>query len=114
MEIDKNTSTSEYATFRQRLDVALRTEDVQQVRAFLIAQGQWSEGTPDDPELAMWLMIAGSPTLQEKHKRAGAWLVEHGHAAEAEIVLGRGKKQQHSGEKGHAARPAKKRHKTSK
>lgn len=85
---------SEYADFRQRLDSVLRTEDVQQVREFLVGQGQWSEGTPADPDFAMWMMIAGSPTLRDMHGRAGAWLVAHGYAAEAEAVLGKGKKQQ--------------------
>ena len=37
---------AEHATFRQRLDAVLRTRDVQQVQAFLIAEDQWTPGTP--------------------------------------------------------------------
>lgn len=84
---------TDYASFRQRLDAVLRTQDVKQVSDFLIAEKQWSAGTPVDPEAAMWLMIAGSASLQDLHARAGAWLVSHGHEAEAQAVLGRAKKQ---------------------
>jgi hypothetical protein len=94
---------SDYASFRQELDAVLRTLDVKQVQDFLLAQGQWSPGAPADPEFAMWLMIAGSATLQDLHERAREWLVSHGHEAEAQAVLGRakqreaqaGKKRQH-------------------
>lgn len=47
---------TDYASFRQRLDAVLRTQDVQQVRKFLIAQKQWSEELPAEPEFAMWMM----------------------------------------------------------
>lgn len=74
-----------YASFRQRLDAALRTLNVQQVSEFLIAEGQWHPGQPADPEFAMWMMIAGSPTLRDLHGRAIQWLSTHGHAEEARI-----------------------------
>ena len=82
---------TEYANFRQRLDAVLRTRDVKQVQDFLIAEGQWSPGTPADREYAMWMMIAGSPTLRDLHEQARQWLVEHGHEEEANAVLNRGK-----------------------
>ena len=47
---------TDYASFRQRLDAVLRTLDVKQVQAFLIAEGQWSPGQPADPEFAMWMV----------------------------------------------------------
>ena len=46
---------ADYASFRQQLDAVLRTRDVKQVQDFLIAEGQWSEGQPADPEFAMWM-----------------------------------------------------------
>ena len=82
---------TDYTNFRQRLDAVLRTLDVKQVSTFLIDEGQWSEDTPADPEFAMWLMIAGSPTLKALHRQAQSWLIEHGHASEAHAVLDRGK-----------------------
>ena len=63
---------TEYARFRQRLDVILRTQDVKQVQDFLIAEGQWNPGSPADPTFAMWMMIAGSPTLSDLHRQAQA------------------------------------------
>ena len=81
---------TEYANFRQRLDAALRTRDVQQVRAFMVEENQWSLDAPADPEFAMWLMIAGTATLKDLHAEARSWLIDHGHAAEAEAVLNRG------------------------
>lgn len=83
----------DYANFRQRLDAVLRTLDVKQVREFLIAEKQWSPGQPADPEFAMWMMIAGSPNLQDLHGRAREWLLTHGHEDEARALLERGKKQ---------------------
>jgi hypothetical protein len=44
------------ASFRHQLDTVLRTRDVQEVRNFLIAEKQWSEELPSDPEFAMWMM----------------------------------------------------------
>jgi hypothetical protein len=85
---------TDYASFRQELDTVLRTLDVKQVQDFLITKGQWSPGVPADPEFAMWLMIAGSATLQDLHGRARGWLISHGHEAEAEAVLGRAKQRQ--------------------
>lgn len=84
---------TEYASFRQRLDAVLRTRDVQQVSKFLIAEKQWDEGTPADPEFAMWMMIAGSPTLRELHMQALAWLSTHGHEEEVRIFQTREKVQ---------------------
>jgi hypothetical protein len=78
---------TDYANFRQRLDAVLRTLDVKQVRAFLIAEGQWQPGQPADPEFAMWMMIAGSATLRDLHGRAREWLISHGHEADANAVL---------------------------
>lgn len=81
---------TEYVSFRQRLDAVLRSRDVQQVSSFLIAEDQWSPGSPADPELAMWLMIAGSPALKDLHAEARRWLVAHGHETEAGAILGTG------------------------
>ncbi|HEX6554495.1 MAG TPA: hypothetical protein VF026_17140 [Ktedonobacteraceae bacterium] len=83
---------ADYASFRQRLDAVLRTLDVKQVRAFLIAEGQWKPGEPADAEFAMWMMIAGSPGLRDLHAQAQAWLMSHGHEEEAKI-FSRGNKQ---------------------
>ncbi len=80
---------AEYANFRQRLDAVLRTRDVEQVRTFLITEDQWSDDVPADPEFAMWMMVAGSPTLKDLHGAARLWLVEHGHAEEADALLSR-------------------------
>ena len=87
-------SMTDYASFRQRLDVVLRTLDVKQVQAFLISEGQWSPGQPADPEFAMWMMIVGSPSLQDLHERARKWLETHGHEEEAKIFGARDKKPQ--------------------
>ena len=82
---------ADYANFRQQLDTVLRTRDIEQVRKFLIAEEQWSEELPADPEFAMWMMIAGSKALRDLHEQARKWLVSHGHEADAEAVLSRGK-----------------------
>jgi hypothetical protein len=82
----------DYARFRQRLDAVLRTLDVQQVQDFLIAEGQWSPGQPADPQFAMWMMIAGTPTLSDLHGRAREWLMSHGHEEEAKALVEREKK----------------------
>lgn len=82
---------TDYANFRQRLDAVLRTLDVKQVSKFLIAENQWDEGTPADPEFAMWMMIAGSQSMRDLHGQARQWLVSHGHEDEASAVL-RGEK----------------------
>ena len=84
---------ADYSSFRQRLDAVLRTRDVNRIREFLIAEGQWQAGQPADPEFAMWMMIAGSPTLQDLHERAREWLVSHGHEEDAKTFLTRGEKQ---------------------
>lgn len=90
---------TEYANFRQRLDAVLRTLDVKQVSEFLIAEKQWRPGQPADPNFAMWMMIAGSPTLQDLHGCAREWLLSHGHEDEAGALLERGKKQKQGGAK---------------
>jgi hypothetical protein len=61
------------------------------VRQFLVGQGQWEEGFPGDVEHAMWMMIAGSPTLQKLHPEALDWLTQHGYQAEAEMLRERSK-----------------------
>jgi hypothetical protein len=100
----------DHANFRQELDTILRTLDVRQVQDFLIARGQWSPGAPADPEFAMWLMIAGSAALQDMHKQAYAWLVGHGHEAEAQAVLGKAQpRAAQNGKKRQQAQSAKKR-----
>ena len=83
---------TEYGSFRQRLDSVLHTLDVKQVQEFLIAEKQWSEGQPADPEFAMWMMVAGSPSLRNLHERAYEWLTTHGHEADATAFLAREKK----------------------
>jgi hypothetical protein len=83
---------TEPTNFRQRLDAVLRTLDVEQVSKFLIAENQWSPDTPADPELAMWMMIAGSSSLRDLHPRAIQWLSSHGHSEEASIFQAREKK----------------------
>ena len=107
----------DYTSFRQRLDEVLRTLDVKQVSDFLIGEKQWQPGQPADPQYAMWMMIAGSPTLQDLHERARDWLVTHGHEEDAKTFLTsgkkqgskqRGSKQQARGQKG--ARPGNKPH----
>ena len=94
---------TEDMSFRQRLDAVLRTLDVKQIQDFLIAEGQWSPGTPADPQFAMWMMIAGSPSLRDLHEQARQWLINHGHEADADAVLARGKssgsKQKKSGQR---------------
>src|SRR5579863_4050388 len=84
---------NDYTSFRQKLDTVLRTLDIKQVREFLIAEKQWSEDKPDDPEFAMWMMVAGSPTLLDLHERAYEWLMSHGHEDDAKVYLARDKKQ---------------------
>ena len=81
---------ADYTQFRQQLDTALRTLDFKKVQSFLIAQNQWSEDTPTDPEYAMWMMVAASPNLQDFHAKAREWLMSHGHTNDALAVLGRG------------------------
>lgn len=80
---------TDHTQFRQQLDAALRTLDFKKVQSFLIAQDQWSEDVPADPEYAMWMMVAASPTLRDLHGKAREWLVNHGHANDALAVLGR-------------------------
>src|SRR5260221_897870 len=84
---------NDYTSFRQKLDAIVRTLDVKQVRELLIAEKQWDEEKPDDPEFAMWMMVAGSPTLLDLHERAYDWLMSHGHEDDAKVYLARDKKQ---------------------
>ena len=80
-----------YPEFRKQLDSVLRMKNPEAVRQFLIAQGQWSEEDQPDMERAMWMMIAGSPTLRELHSEARDWLVSHGYQSEAEMIGGKEK-----------------------
>lgn len=80
---------SAFPAFRQRLDAILRQRDPAALRAFLVAEGQWQPEQQADDEAAMWMMIAGSPTLAEMHSEAERWLASHGHEAEAQAILGR-------------------------
>ncbi|HZU02096.1 MAG TPA: hypothetical protein VFA10_20665 [Ktedonobacteraceae bacterium] len=98
---------TEYANFRQRLDAVLRTLDIKQVSDFLIAEKQWSPGTPADPEAAMWIMIAGSPTLRDLHEHAYEWLVSHGHEEDAKRFLKQGSEIGTSGQRQHKSKGAK-------
>lgn len=92
---------TQYANFRQRLDAVLRTLDVQQVQQFLIDEKQWSAAAlPADPEFSMYMMIAGSAALRDLHGQARAWLMAHGHAEEAQAVLGKGKQGPGAGQGG--------------
>lgn len=79
---------SGYPEFRRRLDNVLRQRDPTALRAFLIAEGQWSAETTTDPEAAMWMMIATSPALASDHADARQWLMTHGHEAEARAIFG--------------------------
>lgn len=81
---------SEYATFRRDLDAVLIKRDSQALRVFLIERGQWDEDTTMDPEAAMWLMIAASPTLPQFHGEAKNWLKAHGRGADAATIGGEG------------------------
>jgi hypothetical protein len=83
--------------FRQRLDDVLRTRDPAAVRDFLIAEDQWDKDAAGDTEFAMWMMIAGSPALTGLHAEAEGWLRTHGHAAEADIIMGSRKRQGQQG-----------------
>lgn len=81
--------SSNYASFRQRLDAALRTRDVGKVRALLIEEEQWTQDQPADPEYAMWLMIAGTLTLNDLHSEARQWLMQHGHTEAVDALFSR-------------------------
>ena len=95
---------TDYTNFRQRLDAVLRTLDVKQVSDFLIAERQWQAGQqPADMEYAMWMMIAGSPTLRDLHEQARQWLLGHGHEDEANVVLKREKSS--TGKQGNRSKP---------
>jgi hypothetical protein len=81
-------SASGYPEFRRRLDDVLRQRDPTALRAFLIAEGQWTPETATDPEAAMWMMIATSPALANLRDEARQWLMAHGHEAEAQAIFG--------------------------
>jgi len=91
--------SNDYASFRQRLDMALRTRDVRQVCAFLIEEGQWTQDQPANPEYAMWLMIAGTATLKDLHGEARQWLIQHGHNEAVDALFSHQQKssQEHRG-----------------
>jgi len=78
----------EYRIFRERLDAVLRERAPDRLREFLIAEGQWPENTTTDTEAALWMMIATSPALADQHQEARAWLISHGHEAEARAIFG--------------------------
>jgi hypothetical protein len=86
-----------YPEFRSQLDNVLRSKDPEAVRRFLVEQGQWDESPGNDVEHAMWMMIAGSPTLQSLHAEAQDWLMQHGYQAEAEMLRERTKAPPKSG-----------------
>ncbi len=75
-----------YPQFRSQLDSILRSKNPEAVRRFLVEQGQWDEGFAGDVEHAMWMMIAGSPGLQELHPEALDWLTQHGYQEEAAVL----------------------------
>ena len=79
---------NEYRIFRERLDAVLRERAPARLREFLIAEGQWPENTTTDTEAALWMMIATSPALADQHQEAQAWLISHGHEAEARAIFG--------------------------
>lgn len=81
-------STTKYPEFRRRLDDVLRQRNPAALRAFLIAEGQWTPDTATDPESAMWMMVAASPALAAQHEEARHWLLTHGHEAEAQAIFG--------------------------
>jgi hypothetical protein len=91
----------DYPVFRKRLDAALRQREPAALRAFLIAEGQWTEDTTTDPERAMWMMIATSPALAPLHADAIAWLIAHGYAEEARAL---GSRRGGSGQRQHVER----------
>lgn len=80
-------SPPDYQAFRRRLDDVLRQRNPEVLRAFLIAEGQWTEATATDPESAMWMMIATSPALTNQRDEARQWLLTHGHEAEAQAIF---------------------------
>jgi hypothetical protein len=81
-------SAESYPAFRRRLDDVLRQRNPAALRAFLIAEGQWTEATATDPESAMWMMIATSPALANLRDESQRWLMSHGHEAEAQAIFG--------------------------
>jgi hypothetical protein len=81
-------SAESYPAFRRRLDDVLRQRNPAALRAFLIAEGQWTEATATDPEAAMWMMIATSPALANLRDESQRWLMSHGHEAEAQAIFG--------------------------
>src|SRR5690349_5478625 len=103
-------STSGYPKFRRRLDDVLRQRDPVALRAFLIAEGQWTSETATDPEAAMWMMIATSPALANLRDEARQWLMAHDHTAEAQAIFGANRssgKPPHRGGRPHANPPSK-------
>jgi hypothetical protein len=72
--------------FHLQLEQVLREKNPAALRQFLVAQGQWQEDATIDPERAMWTMILGKPALAPLHQEAHAWLVAHGHQADAAML----------------------------
>jgi hypothetical protein len=85
---DQKATAGAYQAFRQRLDAVLRRRDPAALRAFLVAEGQWQADAQTDVDAAMWMMIATSKALSDLHGDARAWLLAHGHAAEANAIFG--------------------------
>jgi len=79
-----------YPEFRRKLDDVLRRRDPAALRAFLIAEGQWTPDTTTGPERAMWMMITTSPALSGLHDEAIRWLADHGYAEEARALGNKG------------------------
>ncbi len=96
-----------YPEFRKQLDNVLRSKDPEAVRQFLVSQGQWTEETAIDAERAMWLMIAGSPTLQALHDEAQTWLIDHGYQSEAAMLRDQMTPPQQPGKAARRAQPGK-------
>lgn len=75
--------------FRRDLDAVLERRDPAALRAFLIERGEWEPETTMDPEAALWMMTAASPTLGHRHAEALAWLRGHGRGDAADAIAGR-------------------------
>ena len=76
------------SVFRAQLEQVLRQKNPAALRQFLVEQGQWPQDTTIDAERAMWTMILGNTALAALHPAAHAWLVAHGHPADAALLLG--------------------------
>ena len=79
---------ADYKAFRAKLDTVLRTRDAVRLRAFLVAEQQWTADAPIDAEAALWMMVATSKMLADMHDEARTWLMTHGHESEAQAIFG--------------------------